>query len=142
MEKRYLNTDEIAAYLRISKWTVTRLVNNRRIPFIPFGGGRDRRFDVISINDWMAKGMIDQRSVAADERSPLSESNDTMSVKNRYLTTGELAEVIGKSKWWIYKKIDRRDIPFIPIGHTRLFDFNVIQSWFLADQGGEKNGNL
>jgi len=65
-----------------------------------------------------------------------------MSMKKRYLTTNELAKVIGKSKWWVYKKIDRRDIPFIPIGHIRLFDFNVIKSWLLSEQGGDNNGNL
>jgi len=61
MEKRYLNTEEIAAYLRISRWTIYRLVNNNRIPFIPFGTGHDRRFDVKAIDAWMEKKTIPPR---------------------------------------------------------------------------------
>ena len=58
MEKRYMDTDEVAEYLGVSKWTIYRLVSVRRIPFIPVASGKDKRFDIKAIDAWMEKNAI------------------------------------------------------------------------------------
>jgi len=62
----------------------------------------------------------------------MNESNDTINRQKRYLSTLELSEYIGKSKWWIYSKIKRRQIPFIPVGRDRRFDLKVIDEWLAS----------
>lgn len=66
--KRYLNPDELAEYLRLSKKTVYRLVDQRLIPFIKPGGVDSLRFDIKAIDKWMEKQMV--RAV-----SPVSRAN-------------------------------------------------------------------
>lgn len=45
--KVFFNPDELGQFLGISKATVYRLINNRRIPFYKVGGGlRFRREDI------------------------------------------------------------------------------------------------
>lgn len=52
----------------------------------------------------------------------------TISAK-RYLSVDEIAEYLGVSKFSIYRWIDRREIPFIPMGRMRKFDPVVIDEW-------------
>lgn len=56
--KRFYNTQEVADYIGVSKWTIYDLVTERRIPFIPVGKGRNYRFDVTAIDEWMSKKTI------------------------------------------------------------------------------------
>lgn len=55
--------------------------------------------------------------------------NNKLVVQKRYMSTAELAEYLGKSRWWIYGKIKRRQIPFIPVGRDLRFDVKVIDGW-------------
>jgi excisionase family DNA binding protein len=63
-EKRYLNIQEAAQYLRISKWAIYKMVDRRQIPFIPIG--RPLRFDMKTLDEWMSKRTI--KAVNADGR--------------------------------------------------------------------------
>ena len=60
LPKRYLNAFELAGYLGKSKWWVYGMVKRRKIPFVQIG--RQPRFDVKVIDNWMAKNTI--KSVA------------------------------------------------------------------------------
>jgi excisionase family DNA binding protein len=58
---RYLDVQGAAAYLRLSRWTLYKLIERRRIPFIPIhpteGGEVKRamvRFDSQALDRWMA----------------------------------------------------------------------------------------
>lgn len=59
----------------------------------------------------------------------MNNKNDKIVENKRYLSTIELGEYIGKSKWWIYDKIKKREIPFIPIGREARFDIYRIDAW-------------
>ena len=59
----------------------------------------------------------------------MEERNSTLTVQKRYLNTAELADYLGKSKWWIYDRIRGRSIPFIPMGRELLFDVKAIDAW-------------
>lgn len=61
MPKRYLNPDEVAAYLGFSKKSIYRLVDDRKIPFSKPGGLDSLRFDVKAIDRWMEKQSIPAR---------------------------------------------------------------------------------
>lgn len=54
--KRYMTIEQLSDYLEVSKWTIYRLINNREIPFIPFG--RIRRFDPQAIDKWMQEKTV------------------------------------------------------------------------------------
>jgi excisionase family DNA binding protein len=51
--KRYMDVEEVSAYLGISKWMIYKYVGNREIPFIPFG--RLVRFDRMAVDKWAEK---------------------------------------------------------------------------------------
>ena len=51
-----------------------------------------------------------------------------MAVK-RYLDVSELAGYLGVSKWLVYKLIEDRDIPFVPLGRLIRFDRLAIDKW-------------
>ena len=58
---RYLDVQGAAAYLHISRWTLYKLVERRRIPFIPIhpaAEGQTKRaivrFDALALDRWMA----------------------------------------------------------------------------------------
>ena len=52
--QRVLTTDELAAYLRISRSTVYRLLKRQKIP--GFKVGKDWRFDPEQIDGWCKAG--------------------------------------------------------------------------------------
>lgn len=62
--KRYVDTQEAADYLGISRWTLYRLVQRREIPFIPISGDSATsirclvRFDTIALDLWMKKRAV------------------------------------------------------------------------------------
>lgn len=56
--KRYLNPDEVAAYLGLSKKSIYKLVDARSIPFSKPGGLDSLRFDIKAIDKWMEKQAV------------------------------------------------------------------------------------
>ena len=54
--KRYMDVDELAEYLGVSKWLIYKYIKNREMPFIPFG--RLVRFDRVAIEKWAEKKMV------------------------------------------------------------------------------------
>ena len=54
LEKRYFNIHEVAAYLGVSRFTVYRLIDRRKIPFIPLTS-KSYRFDRLRIDKWMER---------------------------------------------------------------------------------------
>jgi excisionase family DNA binding protein len=68
-DKRFMDVEELAAYLGISKWLVYKYVKNREIPFIPFG--RLVRFDRLAVEKWAEKRMVRGfRARRAEARDP------------------------------------------------------------------------
>ncbi len=63
--KRYLNVEEVAAYLGLSKNTIQRLVDARSIPFTKPGGVDALRFDIKAIDKWMERQAIPAKSQMA-----------------------------------------------------------------------------
>ena len=64
-EKRYLTIQELASYLGVSRWSLYKLVQRRKIPFIPLtfdGGGENGkcivRFDVQEIDRWLKRKSV------------------------------------------------------------------------------------
>ena len=60
---RYLTVEQAAEYLSCSKWTVYKLVDRRKIPFIPItvednGSKSIVRFDRQALDVWMAEKMV------------------------------------------------------------------------------------
>ena len=62
---RYLDVHGAAAYLQVSRWTLYKLVERRRIPFIPIQPAEDGeakraivRFDARALDRWMAKRAV------------------------------------------------------------------------------------
>ncbi len=63
--KRFLSILELAGYLGVSRWSLYKLVQRRRIPFIPIviDGSQEQgkslvRFDVREIDKWMSRRAI------------------------------------------------------------------------------------
>ena len=56
--KRFLNIEELSLYLGTPKSTLYKMIMERRIPFIKFGGKRAVKFDVRAIDAWMEKQII------------------------------------------------------------------------------------
>jgi len=54
--KRYMDVEELAGYLGISKWLIYKYIKRREIPFIPFG--RLVRFDRWAVDKWAEKRMV------------------------------------------------------------------------------------
>jgi excisionase family DNA binding protein len=52
--KRYLDMNEVADYIGVSRWTVYSLVNKRQLPFIALSK-RAFMFDRLKIDKWMEK---------------------------------------------------------------------------------------
>jgi excisionase family DNA binding protein len=50
-------------------------------------------------------------------------------VDKRYLDVLELASYVGLSRWFIYKMVQRRQIPFIPFGRVVRFDRQQVDLW-------------
>ena len=63
--KRFLNVDEVAHYLGLSKRSIYRLVDHRSIPFSKPGGVDSLRFDIKAIDKWMEKQAIPAKPVVA-----------------------------------------------------------------------------
>lgn len=61
--KRYLNVDEVAAYLGFSKASIHRLVDTRAIPFCKPGGLDGLRFDIKAIDKWIERQTVQARVV-------------------------------------------------------------------------------
>lgn len=55
-EKRFMNVSELSDYLGLSKWMIYKYIENRGIPFIPFG--RLIRFDRVAVERWAEKRMV------------------------------------------------------------------------------------
>ena len=55
-DKRFMDVEQLAEYLGISKWLIYKYVKNREIPFIPFG--RLVRFDRIAVEKWADRRMV------------------------------------------------------------------------------------
>jgi len=58
LPKRYLNIDEVAAYIGFSKRSIHRLIETRSIPFCKPGGLGGLRFDIKAIDKWMEKQSV------------------------------------------------------------------------------------
>jgi excisionase family DNA binding protein len=56
-DKRFMDISELADYLGLSRWTVYKLINHRRLPFIPVSK-RTLRFDRLKIDQWMEKQTV------------------------------------------------------------------------------------
>lgn len=67
--KRYMDVEELAGYLGISKWLIYKYIRLREIPFIPFG--RLLRFDRWAIDKWAEKRMVRGFSRRALRLSPM-----------------------------------------------------------------------
>jgi predicted DNA-binding transcriptional regulator AlpA len=72
---RYLDVHCAAAYLSVSRWTLYKLVERRRIPFIPIRPAEEGeakkaivRFDVQALDRWMAEMTVNPRRT--EEKSP------------------------------------------------------------------------
>ena len=50
----------------MSRWTIYRLVNDRRIPFIPVASGKDKRFDIKAVDAWMEKNAVRAQASKGD----------------------------------------------------------------------------
>ena len=57
MEKRYINIDELAGYLGISKNTIYSWVWQKKIPYAKLG--RLVKFDLRVIDRWMQKNTVE-----------------------------------------------------------------------------------
>ena len=62
---RYLDVHGAAAYLQVSRWTLYKLIERRRIPFIPIQPAEEGeakraivRFDAQALDRWMAKQAV------------------------------------------------------------------------------------
>jgi hypothetical protein len=75
---RYLSPKQAAVYLRLSVFSVYRLVERRAIPFVPLypsgitGKASNRpsvRFDIEALDAWMRKQMVKPASEHVDERT-------------------------------------------------------------------------
>jgi hypothetical protein len=62
---RYLDIHGASAYLHISRWTLYKLVERRRIPFIPVWPSEEGvatraivRFDALALDRWMAQQSV------------------------------------------------------------------------------------
>ena len=55
-EKRFMSVGELSDYLGLSRWMIYKYIENRDIPFIPFG--RLIRFDRVAVERWAEKRMI------------------------------------------------------------------------------------
>ncbi len=53
-----LTIEEAAVLLKVSKWTVYRLVEHRQIPFIRLPSGT-LRFKEESLEDWVAEHLVE-----------------------------------------------------------------------------------
>jgi len=70
MINRFLNIHEAAEYLRMSRWYLYKMVERRRVPFIPMPHCEEDpqpslkrrkltvRFDATALDQWMAKKAI------------------------------------------------------------------------------------
>ncbi len=70
MTNRYLNIVEAAAYLRMSRWYLYKMVERRRVPYIPMPFCGDEplismkrskkavRFDALALDKWMMEKVI------------------------------------------------------------------------------------
>jgi hypothetical protein len=66
LKGRYLDVHGAAAYLNVSRWTLYKLVERRKIPFIPIQPAEEGdeakraivRFDALALDRWMAKQAI------------------------------------------------------------------------------------
>ena len=61
MERRYLNIDEISAYLGLSKNTIYSWVWQKRIPHVKLG--RLVKFDMRAIEHWAKKNTIEVQEI-------------------------------------------------------------------------------
>lgn len=57
MEKRYLNVDECAVYLNVSKHTVYGWISKGKLPHYKIGG-KLVRFDLLALERWMERKKI------------------------------------------------------------------------------------
>ena len=56
-QKKYMNIRELAVYLCLSRITIYRMIQKRKLPFIPLSK-RALRFDVQEIDRWMRKNEV------------------------------------------------------------------------------------
>lgn len=54
--RRFMNVRQLSEYLGISRWMLYKYVENREIPFAPFG--RLVRFDRVEVEKWVSKRMV------------------------------------------------------------------------------------
>lgn len=58
---RYLTIEQAADYLQVSRWSLYKLVQRRRVPFIPVTVDSEKpilRFDSRALDAWMAKKAV------------------------------------------------------------------------------------
>lgn len=60
----------------------------------------------------------------------MSDKSDIITASKRLLNMEQVCDRLGCSKWSVYRLIDKREIPFIPLG-PRLyrFDPDAINKW-------------
>lgn len=63
-----------------------------------------------------------------------------MEHEKRFLSMDELAEYIGMSKSFIYKRVFTNSIPYIKLGTINKFDKEQIDQWVI--NGGQMGMNL
>lgn len=63
IEKRLLDINDCAAYLGVSKYTLYRWVNMRKIPYIKCG--HLLKFDPKDIENWINKNRVEEYSISA-----------------------------------------------------------------------------
>lgn len=60
MEKRFININELAGYLGLTKGTLYVWVCQRRIPYLKVG--KLLRFDIIELQDWLKDKRVKELS--------------------------------------------------------------------------------
>jgi len=65
-----------------------------------------------------------------------------MNKDQKFLTVGELAEVLDVPKSWIYERTRHNEIPHFKMGKYVRFDIDEVQKWLEANSHREpKNSN-
>ena len=77
-EKRFMDVAELSDYLGVSRWMIYKYIENRDIPFIPFG--RLIRFDRLAIDKWAEKRTVRAAPGRQLERRPQAGNNTAGSV--------------------------------------------------------------
>lgn len=95
----------------------------------------DKKLFILPIDEEQADVLIDfikqqTQKNTFDKKLPHPE----ISSPKRYLTLGELSELLNVPKNTIYAKTSRREIPFVKVGRRLVFDRQEIDEWLKKSQ--------